>query len=120
MLIAEGGKLQEFGDQRGSNVHLIAAITVRQATLRLAAAPDEKGADLNNLGNALQKLGERESGTTRLEQAVDAFRDVLQEWTRERMPLDWARTQNNLGNALLEARGTRGRHGAAGGGGQRP
>ena len=105
MLIAEGGKLQEFGDQRGSNVHLIAAITVRQATLRLAAAPDEKGADLNNLGNALQKLGERESGTTRLEQAVDAFRDALRERTRERMPLDWARTQNNLGNALLEARG---------------
>jgi hypothetical protein len=60
-------------------VHLIAAITVRRATLRLAAAPDEKGSDQNNLGNALQMLGERESGMTRLEQAVNAFRDALRE-----------------------------------------
>ena len=32
--------------------------------------------------------------------------------TRERVPLDWATTQNNLGNALSGARGTRERHGA--------
>ena len=25
---------------------------------------------------------------------------ALEEWTRERVPLDWAMTQNNLGNAL--------------------
>jgi hypothetical protein len=41
-----------------------------------------------------------ESGTTRLEQAVKAHRDALLELTRERVPLDWAMTQNNLGNAL--------------------
>ena len=35
--------------------------------------------------------------------------------TRERVPLDWATTQNNLGNAL-GARGAGERHGAAGGG----
>ena len=28
------------------------------------------------------------------------FRETLQERTRERVPLDWATTQNNLGNAL--------------------
>ena len=54
----------------------------------------------NNLGNALETLGERESGTARLEQAVAAYRDALQERTRERVPLDWAMTQNNLGTAL--------------------
>jgi tetratricopeptide (TPR) repeat protein len=54
----------------------------------------------NNLGNALSRLGERESGTARLEEAVAAYRDALQEWTRERVPLQWAGTQNNLGNAL--------------------
>src|SRR5262249_52394079 len=54
----------------------------------------------NNLGNGFQKLGERESGTARLEEAVAAFRDALKEWTRERVPLDWAMTQHNLGNAL--------------------
>ena len=54
----------------------------------------------NNLGNALETLGERESGTQRLEEAVEAYRAALQERTRERVPLDWAMTQNNLGNAL--------------------
>jgi hypothetical protein len=47
-----------------------------------------------------QTLGERESGTKRLEESVTAYRDALQEYTRERVPLDWAMTQNNLGNAL--------------------
>ena len=48
----------------------------------------------------VQRLGERESGTARLEAAVAAYREALQEWTRERVPLDWAMTQNNLGLAL--------------------
>ena len=54
----------------------------------------------NNLGIALRRLGERESGTARLEEAVAAYRAALTEWTRERVPLDWAMTQNNLGIAL--------------------
>ena len=54
----------------------------------------------NNLGNALARLGERESGTARLEEAVAAYRAALEERTRERVPLQWATTQNNLGNAL--------------------
>ena len=54
----------------------------------------------NNLGDALWALGERESGTARLEEAVGAYRAALEERTRERVPLDWAVTQNNLGNAL--------------------
>ena len=53
-----------------------------------------------SLGNALATLGERERGTERLEQAVDAYRAALEEYTRERVPLDWAMTQNNLGVAL--------------------
>ena len=54
----------------------------------------------NNLGNALHTLGERESGTERLEEAVTAYHEALKEYTRERMPLDWALTQNDLGNVL--------------------
>jgi hypothetical protein len=53
----------------------------------------------NNLGNALAALGQRESGTARLEQAVDAYRAALQERTRERVPLAWVMTQNNLAGA---------------------
>jgi hypothetical protein len=62
----------------------------------------------NNLGGALLRLGERESGTARLEEAVAAFRAALEEMTRERVPLDWAMTQNNLTKclAVLDERGT--------------
>ncbi|MFZ0887466.1 MAG: tetratricopeptide repeat protein, partial [Candidatus Binataceae bacterium] len=54
----------------------------------------------NSLGSALEKLGEREPGTARLDEAVAAFREALKERTRQRVPLDWAMTQNNLGGAL--------------------
>jgi hypothetical protein len=53
-----------------------------------------------NLGAALVILGQRESGTARLEEAVTAYRTALEERTRDRMPLDWAETQNDLGAAL--------------------
>ena len=52
-------------------------------------------------------LGERESGTARLEEAVAAYRAALEERTRERVPLDWARTQMNLGNALWRSASAR-------------
>ena len=71
-----------------------------------------------NLGTALWTLGERESGTARLEEAVAAYRAALEERTRERVPLDWAMTQNNLGNALVALGRARERDGAAGGGGR--
>jgi exonuclease VII small subunit len=45
-------------------------------------------------------LGERESGTARLEEAVAAYRAALEEQTRDRVPLQWALTQMNLGTAL--------------------
>ncbi len=53
------------------------------------------------LGTALATLGERESGTERLEQAVAAYNAALEEFTRKSEPLKWAATQNNLGSALL-------------------
>jgi len=46
-------------------------------------------------------LGEREAGTARLEEAVAAFREALKERTQERVPLDWAMTQTDLGHALM-------------------
>jgi hypothetical protein len=55
-----------------------------------------------NLGNALSTLGERESGTARLEQAVDAYRDALEEWTEEHAPYYRSVAQHNL-ESVLEA-----------------
>lgn len=53
----------------------------------------------NNLGNALQALGERQGDTVRLEEAVAAYRAALSERTRERVPLDWAKSTASLGVA---------------------
>ena len=54
----------------------------------------------NNLGFTLATLGERESGTARLEEAVTAHHEALNECTRERVPLQRAETRTNLGSAL--------------------
>jgi tetratricopeptide (TPR) repeat protein len=45
-------------------------------------------------------LGQRESGTARLAEAVAACRAALEELARDREPLEWARTQNNHAAAL--------------------
>ena len=46
------------------------------------------------------ELGERESGSGQLEEAIVAFREALKEDSRELTPLDWAMIQNNLCNTL--------------------
>ena len=99
-------KASEFyhrGDQKGENGALLVAISTYREALEettRARVPLDWAATQNNLGNALLRLGERESGTARLEEAVAAYRAALEEWTRARVPLDWAMTQMNLGNAL--------------------
>jgi hypothetical protein len=47
------------------------------------------------------RLGEQENGTTKLEEAVVAYREALKEQTRERVPLQWARSFGNEGIALM-------------------
>ena len=53
-----------------------------------------------SLANALALEGERSGKTASLVESLALYRDALKEWTRERVPLDWAMTQINLGNAL--------------------
>ena len=62
-LKSEAETLYDYGSDRGSNVHLIALIEVRRKLLTIAASGEERGLAQTNLGNALQRLGERESGT---------------------------------------------------------
>jgi tetratricopeptide (TPR) repeat protein len=99
-LNSEAEMLHEYGQDRGSNVHLVAEIMLRRRLSDVASSDDERNIARSNLGVALQVLGERESGTARLEEAVAAYRNALKEWTRERVPLQWSTTQNNLGVAL--------------------
>jgi tetratricopeptide (TPR) repeat protein len=93
-------KFYEEGQTKGINFSLSVAIEFARRMLATAQDSDEHGIALILLGNALSTLGQREPGTARLEKAVSAYRNALLEWTRERVPLQWAGTQNNLGTAL--------------------
>ncbi|MDJ0822067.1 MAG: helix-turn-helix transcriptional regulator, partial [Paracoccaceae bacterium] len=90
----------ERGRDKGLRFDLEVAIALAPATEDYAANSDQRGTVRNDRGNALQTLGERETGTARLEEALAAYRGALEERTRDRVPLDWAATQNNLGSAL--------------------
>jgi hypothetical protein len=57
---------------------------------------------MSNLAGAVAKLGEREAGTTRLQEAVVIYQELLQGYPGNGMPLVWAATQNNFGTALTK------------------
>jgi hypothetical protein len=65
------------------------------------------------LDGAVDRRLSRPSRISASEAAVAAYRAALEEMTRERVPLDWALTQMNLGNAPS----TLGERDGAGGGG---
>lgn len=98
-LVREAEALFKHGDEIGDNAALVAAIDRWKKILDLR--PLDRALAENKLANALRVLGERESGTTTLQQAVAVIHAALKEFRRERAPLQWAMTQNNLGNALL-------------------
>jgi tetratricopeptide (TPR) repeat protein len=99
----EARALYRQGDEFGDNEAARSAIERYRHLTELRprnAFPRDWAMIQMNLGDALFSLGERESGTARLEEAVAAFREALQEKNREHMPLQWAAMQMNLGNAL--------------------
>ena len=55
------------------------------------------GAYSGKLGAVVADLGQREIGTSRLEQAAEICRDALKEFTRKRSPHRWCKVQFNLG-----------------------
>jgi tetratricopeptide (TPR) repeat protein len=102
-LFKHARKFYQRGRELGENPALLMAIAIYRVALEDRTrnrVPLDWAMTQNNLGIALATLGDRESGTARLEEAVTAFRAALREFTRERVPLDWAMTQNNLGNTL--------------------
>jgi hypothetical protein len=52
------------------------------------------------LASALLTLGEQTGQRQPLIEAISFYEEALKERTRERVPLDWAATQNDLGNVL--------------------
>ncbi len=92
-MVALGDALARLGEHEASAQHLEEAAAVYRAVLRAQA---DQAAALNGLGNVLMRLG----GDARAQEAIDAYREALQTWTRENAPLDWAMVENNLGIAL--------------------
>jgi tetratricopeptide (TPR) repeat protein len=52
------------------------------------------------LATALGYYGAQSGKNEPLIESAELYRRVLVAWTREHVPVDWAMTQNNLGNAL--------------------
>ena len=69
-------------------------------TLNPAFDADTRGSLFFSYALVKATIGEQAGSNDDLRQAVTAYRDALQEKTRERVPLQWAMTQNNLGTAL--------------------
>jgi tetratricopeptide (TPR) repeat protein len=88
------------GDANGINFSLTIAAELPRRRHATARDANERGLALSLLGNTLSSLGTPESGTARLEEAVAAHSAALTEYPRDRVPLPWATTQNNLGTAL--------------------
>ena len=68
----------------------------------LLVAPDPSQllllATLNNMGSALLLLPPTKRGE-HYKEAIECFEKALEVRTRETFPLDWAKTQTNLGHA---------------------
>ncbi|MBO6718347.1 MAG: caspase family protein [Rhizobiaceae bacterium] len=95
--------LTDQGDLRGDNAAFEAALVVGRDALRIA----EQFADLgrwartqNEISHALRKWGERETGTERLFQALEAIEAAAEHRSRENDPLEWAETQADRARVL--------------------
>ena len=69
--------------------------------------PERRASLYAALGNAFQTLGERESGTASLEQAVQAYRAALEVFTVEDLSRHHNIAQNNLQKALMKLQARR-------------
>jgi tetratricopeptide (TPR) repeat protein len=103
-LTREAEALYQQGDELGDNDALRSCTQIYRHALSdypRSQAPLEWAATKMELGSALSKLGERESGTAHLVEGVAAFREAVDEYKRNRLPLNQAMALWGLGTALL-------------------
>ena len=65
-----------------------------------AGHPNEKAGYLHNEADALYRQGDEQGDNAALKRSIETWHLVLQQRPRDRVPLDWAMTQNSRGNAL--------------------
>lgn len=100
--LMQGQSLFSYGDEFGDNQGFVDAIEVYRGALNIApreVAPGDWAATQFYLGVALRCLGERETGTGRLEEAVVAYRAAFSE--RANVSVVAGEIHNGLGNALF-------------------
>lgn len=98
-----GGALLSVGEQTGDNDALRRAVAMFRAATRgfdRERNAREWARAQMQLGLALFRLGERESGTESLHAAIEANQEVLQ-LGRDVAPADWSAAQRSLGNTLI-------------------
>ena len=61
---------------------------------------DTRASLLHSYALVRDAIGDQTGSNGDLLQAITTYQATLREWTRERVPLKWAMTQNNLGTAL--------------------
>ena len=108
----------ERGDQKGQNGALVIAIaTYRRAVEHRARerVPLDWATTQDNLGNALGALGQRESGTARLEEAVAAYQERAKSADPRASAAGLGDNPEQSGNCTCNARPAGERNGAAGG-----
>lgn len=85
--------------KRGNRIDAEIAVELARTNLEKVKSDEEQGIALNELGAALQVLGERGVDAA-LSEAIATFREALEFRPQETAPLDWATTQHNLGIAF--------------------
>ncbi|WP_374562206.1 tetratricopeptide repeat protein [Ideonella sp.] len=91
---------EEDGDLQGSDIALQIAIVLARYRLGRSQHPRARAGALFDLGNALMKLGSRESDIARLEEAVQTLRSSLRIGAGHLNQTKRAAIKNSLGLAL--------------------
>lgn len=91
------------GSEKNIRIDLEIAVALSRLSASLAEQPEQHWAAQIDLGEALRRLGDRESNNNRLEESIRVYESALKIIDRKQFPKEWASTQNEIGTALLNA-----------------
>ena len=102
LLLIELEKYSTRGQNKGLNADLMVAIAIARIVVQRARNRIERGIALWRLGIVLEMLGQSESETGHLYEAIATLDLALSEFARAQVPQLWAGVQNSRGITLEE------------------